>query len=213
MEDLPKQKLRRIGSEYASDPEVRKTMQSFLPKQELITEINRKSFDMLREFATGETSIPPMMFVAFRQLEGDKPGPVLVEHHIFNTGFENAESKERLMRMLGKRLMDEQKFLVSVTLVNEVWMSMARPGGAYIEPSKDPQRKECILACTLSINHLTCTHILDTKRDEHNNMVFTGEPDVRPDSDPFILNYVFEGYADAAPEGVKEKLRSIPGAN
>ncbi len=120
-------------------------------------EIERKGF-----LAKPEEQRIPKLVVIVQKVKEDKTTEEEVIICAFGGGFEDTDSKYKVMMGLGAKIAEQNiKFPLLVFLQSEAWVSIPKQtqeqvkNGDYIQPSKDPNRTEAIITAGMTIDGRT----------------------------------------------------------
>jgi hypothetical protein len=176
---------------------------------------------MVEETELGKSKdMAPMLMVRFREFDdkfmpSDIQGAVIVV-----AGGFDPDTKQDILRSIGRMHFEKRWFPVAVFMISEAWMSSItqedydKQGGVSVMPSQDPNRKECIMIagrttngdCKVGVN-------IPIVHDKDGIMIRDGENMVTKELEMYLLNEFFWGFFEkvAGKGNDDEDVRPGPG--
>lgn len=155
----------------------------------------------LRALVDGQSKgITPQFTILTRDMDGTE-GMVIA---MLAVDFNEDHEKQMVLTSLGKKMYDEQKFPLAVSLISEGWMAPQEKG---VQPRDNPEKKEVVMAAIAnadnSLSRMICHFV---KRDEQDMMSLDAEhkpEDIKAIRMP-ILGYFWRGFLSKALSRMKE---------
>lgn len=156
-------------------------------------------------FSGKEKSLMPVVFVHHRRfVEGNMLSDIEHTIVVIGQGFNDADEKRSVMKKIGAKFFDEKLFPVAIFMASEAWMSMINLKDRDKKdfdisklplPSKDPNRKECIMiAGKTTSGDCNIGIMIPIKRDENEYMQRDGEETRTKELETYLLNQFFHGF-------------------
>jgi len=152
-----------------------------------------------------EKSLMPVIFVHHRSIvEGGMLSDI--EHTVVGIadGFNDGDKKREIVRKIGRKIWDQKLLPVAIFMASEAWMShidVKDKKNVDLDnlpmPSKDPNRKECLMIAGRTISYDCKIGIMiPIKRDENDYMHrdMDLEEIKTKDLDMYLLNHFFHGF-------------------
>lgn len=184
---------------------------------EKFQELANQTVKMIEELELGTDGMSPKMFIHFRTLEEGGMLSDIQSAVVVIAGAFNNDNKHELIAGIGRQFFEKRWMPVAVFMGSEAWMSNIKPedlkADAYVQPSKDPNRKECLMIAGRTSTNDGCQIgiMIPIKRDEKNNMVRDGENTVTKEIDSYLLNHFFYGFFEKVADRIaKEKDKPGP---
>jgi hypothetical protein len=200
----------------ANEPE----QQPFMPDSscmditdEKFKELKDITVNMVEECELGKnTDMAPMLMVHFREFDKEMMPSDIQGAVIVVAGGFGPETKHDMLEAIGVQFFNKRWFPIAVFMVSEAWVSMLKSTDSYnpdMTPSKDPNRKECIMIAGRTIgSECKAGVMIPITHDDKGVMIRDGENTVTDSIDTILLDHFFHGFFSKIKGDVDLKYKS-----
>lgn len=182
-----------------------KHVENLLPTPNDIERLTRQGANLIAHWvADHPDSFTPHLIVEAKT--GPDAEPELCVF-VLAVDFNEDDEKRAILKQIGRSFWDSKKFPIGIVLCSECWVAERAVEAPHIEPRHDPNRREALVAFSLSM----CRRIamtISSPVDRCDGKIAAGQfGELQRDSQNYLLHAFYDGFYEVGKQRLVDQAR------